>query len=159
MMLALSHADVSHATVEVVFVLFIFFIVGFLIFIAARINTNSKNLSTLVTDNQADRVARDRALVIVKQETLALAKEQQEARRVLTEKIDENTAMTIAATKASDNAATVANSFNEKIAETNQRLLEQVQGSTRKEADSLHQHIEHGVDAVKEKIDESKGNS
>ena len=159
MMLAITTPEATHMAMELIFSLFLLFVAWLLTYIAIRVNRNANNLSKLVTDNQADRVARDKALVIVKQETLALAKRAEESYGQLHQKLDENTEMTRAAAVASDNAATVANRLNEKIYDTNARLLEQVKGVSQSETKALHDHIEEGVEVSKDighKVDELK---
>lgn len=159
MITAMTAAEISHATVEVIFIIFLIFVSFFMVFVASRVNRNSNNLNKLVLDNQADRIARDKALIVVKEETLALAREAQAAAERLHTDLRENTKLTIAAAEESRAAMSVANHMNEKIAETNQRLLDTVQGVTKKEATLIHEHIEESVELgkdVKQTVDELK---
>lgn len=104
------------------------FLIG-LLYIVWKTAANAANVRDLLRLGQEDRKARDMALIDLRETANALAVKTEKALAIqnakVEKKLDDNTQLTIAAAAASANAAEVANSVNEKIERTNQRLLEQ----------------------------------
>jgi hypothetical protein len=102
---------------------------GFMFFAAIVMWRNSSIMGELLRQGREDQKAREQALFELKVTAAELAVKTEAALRAtdkqataLGEKMDRNAALTIKAAEASANAASVANSLNEKIADTNRRL-------------------------------------
>jgi hypothetical protein len=105
-------------------------------------------ISQLLREGQADRTAREKAVVTLNERALAveekaaaIAYKDREALKThilaVSEKIDENTKLTSETKDTASEALKVANGFNEKIHQTNQRLLEAVGAKLEEEAKTL----------------------
>lgn len=118
-----------HAGVEVAFVIFLT-----LCFVLMAIN--ARNLYIILRRSEADREAREKAVHELRLEAAALA---DKTRRTVESheqhlmdihtKIDENTEITKDAARVSGEALSAANSMNEKIQATQERLLEVAKGT------------------------------
>lgn len=108
-----------------------FVFVVFMLFAGVAMWLNAANVRRLLRQGQEDKQARELAVqeLLVTAATLAektsTALENSDKQRdALGEKIDKNTELTIEAARASAKAADVANGMNEKIADTNRRIVE-----------------------------------
>ncbi len=140
---------VDHLVVEFVGVVFLILGVIMLIRMDRRQGTNARNIQALLNQAEIDHQARETAVAVLAKRAEDLDKRTAEAvaasddkLNTLVCKLDHNTAMTIASGQASREAERTANSLNEKIADTNQRLIEAANRG-------LHQHITEVEDVSK----------
>lgn len=107
----------------------------FLMYCVRVMAQNARNLRLILEEALADRSAREQVLNDLKATAEDLATKTQRAVdasdqhleqhiQTLAEKIDKNTEITTQAADASAKAAEVANSMNEKILKTNERVAE-----------------------------------
>lgn len=114
---------------EVLWLVVSLFFVLFMVYAGVVMWVNTASVRGLLEQGSEDKRARERALQDLLVTAAELSKKAQTALTIsdrqteaLSQKLDKNTELTIKAAAASAEAASVANSANEKIAKTNQHL-------------------------------------
>lgn len=156
---ALSFVDYVRIGVSLVFT-------GLAIRIAMLMSINARNIGKLLEQAQLDHQAREQVVLDLRTTAMELAIKTQAAVEAsdkqlhdLSDKMDDSIRIGSAAADASKKAENAANSVNEKIRETNQRLLEHSATVARDTesavAAEIHDHIDKAIDVGEKTLDKT----
>lgn len=169
---------VALSTMQLLGVVILVLVPVFLLYCIAIMARNSNNLkilaesiNLLLQQGHLDREAREHTLLTLQQDTHQLALRNEAVLKDRDIKIESLHQITVEAARASVEAAHVANSMNEKILHTNQRIVEAVKlaadlkeradakvaGAVDQTSQDLHTHIEEAIDTERQTL-ETAGN-